>query len=371
VKEDAMTNAKQTRWAPGTCRRAATLAVLALLLAGGPAAAQVAAPPADCDALADRAERLECKFDRFADEGKKTAEALQHPAFQGLLTEPQRASLGGMAARLELEKTRVTGKELRTQAAGRRQACLPRECDPEVFPQCRPVDGDGICEDGEDCLEVIGDGVGDDQQPCTPTTGKGREVCAQICDVGAAEADTGAQDEGALDDLETVYDDLTDSARGLNESLPAAALALEAVRVASDTTDPCLAGASLDRFSYAIRHASRMSVTTARSVADVGERFCDSAKGFFSGGILCTGAEVVVAGLEIWKATVELAEGNADARVTDATLACAAQALSTSADLAEQIKEAGRRLRLIEANQAFIIQLIETAQGQRTGFPTN
>jgi hypothetical protein len=347
------------------------LAIAAGLVVVGAGAPRAARAQADACAGLEGKARLQCKYDRFAAEASRAATALADAPGAGV-TEEQRGSLRAAAARVDRERGRVarTGG-LETQAAKRRVKCLPRECDPEQFPPadpaaaplCRPVDGDGICEEGEDCLEVVGDGVGDDVQPCVAG-----EVCATVCDGRAAEAEENV-DPAAVAELETVYDDLTATAADVNDTLPGIAAASARVRTLSGSADPCAEQAAATRWSATLRVSAVVSAATSRGVTDIAERFCDQSSAGFALGSACVAGESLTFAVELFKATVELASGSVDQLVLDATLGCARQALASAGDLADAIAVASQAVARIEGKQAYIIELLETAQGRRPGFP--
>jgi hypothetical protein len=235
-----------------------------------------------------------------------------------------------------------------------------------------PVDGDGICEPGERCWEVLGDGVGDDVQPCDVAVfGKRREVCAEVCDGRATALDDNV-DEEALDEVETAYDDLGDVTQELGDALPgmaATAATLESLEGGGGEEDPCAVKAALGRGDPWWRIFRRIGATTVRAAADVAERFCDSNKMGTSASLACAAAEGVAGVAAGVQTAYEIAEGNIDAAVMDASLACASRARDKSKGLADRLSAAKAKLGAIEANQARIIELIETAQGLRPGFP--
>lgn len=332
--------------------------------------AQVSAAPA-CDALARRAERLECRFQATSDEGLATARALAQPPFSDGLSPSQRRALSAAEDRLVRERGRIRGADLEGLARGKRVRCAPRECDFEVFPnECRVGDGDGICEDGEDCLEAVGDGVGDDVQPCFPTKGAGREVCAEICSDAAAALDDRNFDDGAVEELESAYDDLLRGAREVNETLPAAAAAFRAGPIAgAATADPCARAMAMKRYSYAVYHSARMSATSVRAAADVAERFCDGAIAGASKSALCVVAETLAGVPAMWWTFVDLSESALDAMALDATLECASKVREKASDVAARIDAAVRRAQGVEETEAYILRLVETAQGRRPDFP--
>jgi hypothetical protein len=369
-----MTKIRNARW-PSRLAAHAAAGALALLAAGAPPAWAQAAT--DCGSIVDRSERLACKssrlkekFDRAAGEAQQAADTLKGDAFRAFTTEEQRSSLEASSARLGREKERVTAAALRGQAGSRKFKCPLKECDPDVDSRCvGPVDGDGICDPGESCWEVIGDRLGDDQQPCDLTaTGKDREACAEVCDARATEADDNV-DEGALDEVETLYDDAGNVAQEINEALPAMAAAAARVQAAQAADDPCAETAALGRWSWEWRFFAQLGTTTLRGAADTAERFCDSTTMGNSAALACYGFEIAASVSASLQTILEISEGNIDAAVMDASLACARQARDKSKDLADRISAAKQKLQAIEERQAHIIELIETAQGRRADFP--
>lgn len=351
--------------------------VLVVLAASSPsiARAQVQSPPA-CDDLQARGERLKCKFDRFADEGLVTIRSLQEPPFSDRLSAAQLRGLRTTEERLVRERGRLGGADLELQAKGKKVRCQPRECDPEVFPDaCRPVDGDGICDPGEDCLEVVGDGAGDDVQPCWPMSGPGREACAETCGDDAVALDAANFDAVAAAEVESLYDDLARNARAVNEVLPAAAASARVLAAAQvSSVDACALQTALSRHAYAHYHAARMSFSTTRSVADVAERFCDQTwhvplLGSFNGAWACIAAETVVTGTATWWASVDVIESELDAMTLDATLACTRQVLGTSGEVSDAIDDLAARIAAVEATAETIRSLLETPLGRRAAFP--
>lgn len=348
----------------------AVVASLAAALAASSAPqAQVAASP--CDGLQEKGARLECKFDAFADEGLTLARKLREPPFSDRLSPAQLRGLRSAEDRLERDKARVKGRDLALQARVKKVRCAPRECDPEVFPGlCAPVDGDGICEAGEDCLEVVGDGVGDEQQPCDPVAGKGREVCAQSCGDAALALDDANVDADGVAELESTYDDLTRSARELNESLPAAAAAV-AIGAAGVAGAACSLETTETRAEYGVSLAASMSRVGVRAATDLAERFCDQAGAGFTAGAVCVGAETLSLAAATWAELIDLSDMALDALTLDATLACATKALGTAGAVTEKLEAVRKRLDAVEETEARIRELIQTPLGQRPIFPQN
>ncbi len=370
-----MTRTMEGRW---SLRAAA--AALALLAAGAPRDARAQTAPPDCGAIADRAERIACKsarlkdkFDRVAGQAAQAAETLGGDGFAAFTTEEQRASLAASSARLGREKDRVHAATLQGQAGTRKVACPMKECDPDVDPLCaKPVDGDGICDPGENCWEIIGDKLGDDTQPCDlAATGKDREACAEVCDARATDAD-GNVDEATLDEVDTVYDDVGNVSQEINESLPAMAAAAArapGAPVSALADDPCGETAATRRWSWEWRFFAQLGTTTLRGAADTAERFCDSSTMGYSAAMACYGLELAAGVSKNLQTVLEISEGNIDQAVMDATLGCATLARDKGKALGEKLAAARRKAQTLEENQAFIIQLIETAQGRRPDFP--
>jgi hypothetical protein len=342
----------------------AALACLLIATAGASRALAQCHPDTGCGGCKDRAERLKCKFDAFAEEGKKTIDRLQQPPYVDHLTAAQREGLKRSKDRLEREKARTTPDDFKLLAKKKGGGCQLVE---------KTGDGDGVCQPskGETCAEVVGDGIGDDDGICSPLNGSKREACVQICDQEAVME--GEMDDNASAELEDTYDDLTGRLKEVNESLPDASLVASPLRMAILQSDACVLDTTLVRTSGANFRAAKWASMGTRAAADVAERFCDQTftSLFFTWtlGAVCVAAETGVLGVNEWLNIIEISEAAIDAEALDKTLQCARQTAGSSGDLTELIQAAQNKVNDLKAKQAEINRLLGLPPGSREGYP--
>lgn len=322
-------------------------------------------PDDKCVNCTDKSERIKCKFDRMADEGKKMLETME--GVPDLFTPAQLHGIGKAKERMGREKGRLKPDDFKILTKKRSANCQLVEYS---------GDGDGVCDPkppaNEDCAEVIGDGIGDDDGICWPLKGKKREVCVQICDEEAVLVDESAMDDNSVAELEGVYDTLTGHAEEVAETIPETASLVYALSKVT-TEDPCELQTTLERYSYDEYKKARWAAIGSRAAADVAERFCDQAWpsffGAFSGAAACAAVEGVATGMSLWWQVISFNEAALDELTLDATIACASQAASGSNQTGEMIQSVQTTLDDVRAQNAEIIRLIKLPPGQRVGYP--
>lgn len=347
--------------------------------AGGPAgegapgrflAAASTPPSSACADVADRGERMKCRLDRLTAEGTRTAEVLASPPWSGLLSPAQREGVERARARLQHQRARVRPEELKALTRKRDSACQPVECDPDLHPGCAPVDGDGICGPGEDCLELLRDGVGDDVQPCSPMHGNRREECVLTCEDAAVCREETNLDDDLTAELEGAYDDVTASLGEVNAALPEVAPAVRSLLTAQVGTDPCALDADgLSRQSHILVATARLSAVGARGVADIAERICDQEAFGFNCASCCAPFETAAGLLAVASELVSFMEGNINSATIDAAFACVGALNAAVNGQVAQLEELERGLDRIDAVQAEVIRLLNTPPGVRPLYP--
>ena len=340
------------------CRMMLLIALFALSVT--PAMA-LCRPENNCRDCPDQSERLKCKFDSMAEEGKKTMQLLQD--VPGLLTPAQSSGMTKARERLDREKNRLKPEDFKMMAKKKSANCQLVEAS---------GNGDGICDPkaGETCVEVVGDGIGDDDGICWPMTGKKREVCAQICDQEAIVLDEEAMDDDAVAELEGMYDTITGHSKEANEAIPETVQLMHTLRAVGD--DPCALQTSQVRNLYDTYKKAKWAATGTRAAADVAERFCDQTWGFwfsFTVGAACIGAETAILGLNSWWDAVDIVEAELDALTLDATLECARTTTEITGQTGSLITEVQGVLTGVSANNNDILRLIQTPPGQRENYP--
>lgn len=329
---------------------------------------EVAAGP--CDGASDRGQRLKCRLDLLVEKGTRTADVLGAPPYADLLTQGQRDGIASAKRRLEVQRARIGPDLLKAMGRKRDAACRVVECDPALHPACAPVDGDGICGKGEDCLEVIGDGAGDDVQPCSPMHGRNREPCVVTCEDEPVCREDSNIDEDVAAELEGVYDQMIEGLEEVNEVLPAAAPALRLALADAGGEDPCaLHAEGLERTHHALVAMARIGATTFRTGADVAERLCDQVVFGFNCAACCVALETSAGLLAATSELVATMEGTINSATIDAAFSCVG-ALSGIVDAqAARLTELEGALGRIEALQAEVVRLLQTPPGRRPNYP--
>jgi hypothetical protein len=345
-------------------RLVAVLIGLVIAMAGASRAAAQCRPDTGCGGCKDHAERLKCKFDAFAEEGKKTIDRLQAPPFVDHLTAAQRESLSRSKDRLEREKGRLNSNDFKLLARKKGNGCQLVE---------KTGNDDGICQPelGETCVEITGDGIGNDDGVCNPIYGGKREACAQVCDEESVLE--GGMDENATAELEDTYDDMTGRLKEINESLPEASLIMNPLGRSVTQANSCILSSSLTRTSNANYRAARWAAMGARAATDTAERFCDQTYSAlwvtWTLSAVCIAGETATLGVNEWLNIIEITEEALDAETLDATIACARQASGGNADLSTAIQNAENKVGALKAKQAEINLLLSAPPGQRDGYP--
>lgn len=324
-------------------------------------------PDNNCTNCIDTSEKLKCKFDRMAIEGKKTMELLE--GVPGLLSPAQTHGIGKAKERMDRERGRLKPDDFKILSKKRSVNCQLVESS-EVGAI---HNDDGICDPkNEDCAEVIGDGIGDDDGICSPMNGRKREVCVQICDEEAILVDESAMDENSAAELEGMYDTLTQHIEEVGETIPETTALIQRLAYISNS-DPCVLQTTLQRHSYDTYQKARWAAVGSRTAADVAERFCDQVTGgffAFSVGAACVAGESIAMAMNVWWETINNIESELDALTLDATIACAAQAASEGKQTGAMIQTVQATLNDVRTNNAEILRLIKIPPGQRDDYPT-
>jgi hypothetical protein len=324
-----------------------------------PGVASLAAAASDCNSLTDRGERLKCKFDALADEGKKTIEYLQQPPFSDIATPSQMAGLGRYKDQLDRAKGRLQAADFRSIARKKDARCQLVE---------KEGDGDGICdpEKGEVCAEALGDGIGDEDGVCFPMHGKKREVCAQLCDDEAIAQTSENGDDNLSTELEGIYDDMTAHAQEVNGALPEVATLLAAQTLESEEPQACpLDTGGATRTNFIVYLLAKTAAVTSRGGADIAERLCDQ-QVMMNCAACCAPAEVIAGSFAAAWTAIEIVESTVNSATLDAALTCVA-GLKASADSNNAVLDEIRKgLAELEAAQNETLRLLATPQGRRT-----
>ena len=196
--------------------RAHLTACLALFacLALADTAGAVPPVPADCDAVVDSGERIQCKYGNIVEQQLETAAMLANLPD---LPQSQQQALMNQANRAENARSRASPIDFQQLTRKTESTCQVVE----LLIADMPVmggDGDGICTMGETCSEVIGDGIGNDDGECSPRQGAKREVCVELCDAEALNSDENFDEAGIGGDVEGQLDEMTDQYVELNRS---------------------------------------------------------------------------------------------------------------------------------------------------------
>lgn len=320
-------------------------------------------PGGDCSECPTKGEKLKCKFDAMIEEGKKTIDELQKPPYDILLPPAQVEGLKKIKENLQHGKMRLQTDDFHLLTKKKETTCQLVESS-EVGAT---HNDDGVCDPkNEDCAEVIGDGIGDDDGICWPLKGKKREVCVQICDEEATLQDESNVDDEKSDELEAIYDNLTEHSKEVNEGLPQAAVMILSAQATIDPYDPCQIDAQgLSRTSALLRSLARGAAVGARGGADISERLCDQVAFGFSCGACCAPGEAIAGALQAASTAIEMIEETINSATIDAALNCVAAMKQTAEENNGMITEIQSNLVQVQAEQAEIIRLLKTPLGQR------
>jgi hypothetical protein len=319
-------------------------------------------PSDDCTVCQTKGEKLKCKFDTLMEEGGKTIDHLQGPAFSDLLPPAQMASLEKSKENLNHGRNRLKAADFHLMAKKKDTTCQLVEIDGDYIG-----DDDGVCDSKtEDCVEVLGDGIGDDDGICSPLKGKKREVCVEICDEEATLQDEGNVDTELSAELEGVYDSLIEHTRELNEELPQAATLILAYKPLSDPTEICpLNAEGLSRTNSTLKDLARGAATGARGCADISERLCDQQIAGFNCAACCAPAEVIAGALVAAWTAIEIVEATINSATIDAALKCVAAMKQAAGDNNAKLTGIMSNLNQIQKDQERIIKLLKTPLGRR------
>ena len=340
------------------------VSAILLIAQGIPLYAAQCDPASGCDGCSSKAERMKCKFDRFAIEGDMVIEKLNDSS---AVTDAQREGLKKAKDRYTREKGRTKSEDFHIMAKKRDVNCQLVE---------KTGDGDGVCDykNGETCQEVLDDGIGNDDGICDPMNGKNREICAQICDEEAILQDENNVDESLSEEIEITYDGMTKHLEEVNQTTPAAFSSGPTPMMGTLATDPCAFYPQAERTSYVDFKKARWAAMGSRAGADVLERFCDqtftSLFLTWTLGAACVAAETGVTVVNTWWAVVDNNESDLDRKAIDATLECAGQAMTESGKTGDQILVVQDKVNDLMANQAIIMQLLNVPPGKRPVYPS-
>jgi len=337
------------------------------------ASAAGAAPPMkDCN-QPDSGERIKCKFDNLLDQQEAAVDMLGESQS---IPPSQRQAMKNQMARSKRAQGRAASEDFKQLTKKSKTACQVAEIIGDGLG-----DDDGICKGGnEDCVEVLDDGIGDDDGICQ-RTGKPseREVCAQICDAEAINAnpdnfdDDPSQDSQGRD-LEEQLDESAEQFAELNDSLTSEMAVRSSFRAAVANGDPCAAiFGSRPSFNSSLI-ASQLAVTL-RGIAGQAQPVCQFDISGFNGAIGCIITETAAAIAELIDDSLSLQDEEIDSDTVDASYACLGN-LNASVgetngaldDIMKQLQDVQSRLSLLQAQIAETNRLLLEPQGQREGF---
>jgi len=348
-----------------------TLGFAAGLLVAASAAG--AAPPMkDCN-QADSGERIKCKFDNILNQQQATVDMLGE---NSSIPASQRQAMKNQLARSMRAQGRAAPEDFKQLTKRSKAECQVAEIIGDGFG-----DDDGICKGGnEDCVEVLNDGIGDDDGICRQT-GKPseREVCVQICDAEAINAnpnnfDDDPNQDGLGRDLEEQLSESAEQFGELNDTLGSEMAAQASFRAAVANGDPCAAIFESRPSFEASLIASQLAVTL-RGIAGQAQPVCQFDISGFNGAIGCIITETIAAIAEVVDDSLKMQDAEIDSDTADASYAClgslnasARETQDALADITNQLDDVQRDLDLLQAQIAETNRLLLTPQGQRDGF---
>ena len=344
----------------------ATCHILFLALAFvlvAPAAPVLAQPPVRevCDQT-ESGERIKCKFDNVLRQQRGVVEMID----QLQLVPP------GQREAMTHEVDRAVRAHGRTSPMEFKQLTRKSEvtCEIKELLGDGQGDEDGLCTGGEDCEEVLGDQIGNDDGICRPRNGNNREVCVEICDFSAVNAnpenfddDPNADSRGR--DLEETLDGLTDQYEGINLLMELEAESLGVSGASSLAAGP---PASLATGACAVAHRQRTSSSVIavlvgvreglRLTADVSERFCDQAAFGFSGSSVCAVVEGLAGVANIVATAFEFGDDDITADTVDSVYACLQQTSEIAVTAAAAVSIVGTDLGAVNQLVAAVDQRV-------------
>jgi hypothetical protein len=326
----------------------------------------------NCDQT-DSGERIKCKFNNILDQQEAAVGMLgennsippsQRQAMQNQMTRSQRAQ-----GRADSEDFKQLTKRSKTE-------CQVAEIIGDGFG-----DDDGICKGGnEDCVEVLGDGIGDDDGICQQTgMPSQREVCAQICDAEAINANpNNFDDDPGQDslgrDLEEQLNESAEQFVELNDTLESEMALQAAFRSSVANGDPCAAIFDSRPTFNASLIASQLAVTL-RGIAGQAQPVCQFDISGFNGAIACVITETIAAIAEVIDDSLSMVDEEVDSDTIDASYAClgnlnasVGETNDALADITNQLQDVQSDLDLLQEQVSETNRLLVTPQGQREGF---
>jgi hypothetical protein len=281
------------------------------------------------------------------------------------------------------------------------------ECQVQEISGDGKGDDDGVCTGGEDCAEVLGDQIGDDDGICRPRQGKNREACVEICDAAAQnENPANFDDDPTMDsrgrDLEESLDDLTAQYQEVNSMMEAEVIAgarpypfSNAARTLNGGESACdtvLSQRPNDNFQAFMRGAA----DGGRMSADIADKFCNQDAAGFNAAIPCAIIEGIAGVAAIISNGTQFIDNLVSGDTLDATWACLKETNLATRDnsgavdevgtdvkqlqdqvtaldgrvrvLDDKVNDLSQRLTTVQDMLDSVILLLQTPQGQRSGF---
>jgi hypothetical protein len=334
-----------------------------VLLAGIATPAIAQAPLREICDQPDSGDRIKCKFGNIIEQQRGAAELLDQ---MGMLPPTQAEALIkhiDRAGRGQSRSDAMTFKQLTRKS---KVSCQVKE----ILGDGKG-DDDGLCSGGEDCEEVIGDQIGNDDGVCRPMNGNNREVCVEICDDDAINAnpdnfddDPNADTTGR--DLEESLDDLTEQYEDINLMM--------AQEMSDRALDPSFqAGGSSSHATAACSKLLRgrpSSVVTAilvgaaagaRVAADVSERLCDQTAFGFSGSSVCAVVEGIAGAANVVATAYQVEGADIDSATIDAIYACLQETSTATAAAVGAVANVSGDLMAVSQQVAGVGIGVETA----------
>jgi len=322
-----------------------------------------AVPPANC-AQQDSGDRLKCKFQNIIEQQEESTTKL--------------SSMGNIPADRTDKLMRQVGNTMSTN--GRTEPADFKQLTKKGQAQCDIVellnhaqsngDGDGICTGNERCEEDNSDQIGNNDSVCSPKNGKKREACLQICDTEAIRGnpnnfDNSPGSRGA--DFEDVLDDITNDYVELNNELgeSVAVMASLAAQASSDACSAILNARPTDKQL----DNSFMAAYIAENLAEQADNICNLDAAGFNVAVACIvtdGIFIVAKGIAD---TITSANDSVDSQTIDATLACVQDLQAAAGEQEAKLNAIDSKLDMTLDMLNETIELLNTPQGQRDGFP--
>lgn len=351
---------------------------VAFLTSSNLAAQQIARPlPDSCENL-DRSQfddrgdwinaRIDCRHQNINSKLWDLVEDVENNSPAGLFSDEQLTHFRNERGRVEKERHK-------TFEAGGFKGIAKRQ---DAICQIVEIDddgkgnNDGICEPGEDCAEVLDDGIGDDDGICKPTKGKKKEVCIQLCDQDAASAIDDNFDEETLYSTEANLagvESLIETSRVQVSRMNSAMIEMSLMQAGlgegscANLLYPENIPAGGERRSYEVMQAT----LGAANAADWAHAACDSGaeQTVFgaNAAAVCTVLAVAAGIVDVIYDAFELQDDTITSERLDAAIVCLEQLDKKSSDTLEKLDGVQEKLDQI-------VDLLNTPQGRRPGFPT-